>query len=38
MYFGVSVEIRVERAGPKTRWGVSAPDFAVVTCAGVHKG
>ena len=23
---------------PETRWGVSAPDFAVSACAGVHRG
>ena len=35
---GVNVEIRVECAVPETHWGVLAPDFAVGTGTGVHKG
>ena len=23
---------------PETRWGISAPDFAVGACAGLHTG
>ena len=43
IYLGVihiydSVEIRVERAVPEIRWGVSATDFAGGTGAGVHNG
>ena len=32
------MEIRVVRAVPETRRGVSPPDFAVGTGAGVHMG
>ena len=46
LYVGVAVwiylesvwKIRVERAMPETRWGVLAPDLAVGTGTGGHKG
>ena len=30
--------IRVERAAPEARWGVSAPDLAVGSGDGSHNG
>ena len=32
------MEIKVERAVPETRWGVSAADFALGADARVHNG